>query len=31
MDKKQVIVMLDNGHGEETSGKRSPVFEDGTT
>lgn len=23
--------MLDNGHGEETSGKRSPVFEDGHT
>lgn len=24
------IVMLDNGHGKETAGKRSPVWKDGT-
>ena len=23
------IVILDNGHGEETAGKRSPVWSDG--
>ena len=24
------IVILDNGHGEETAGKRSPVWGDGS-
>jgi N-acetylmuramoyl-L-alanine amidase len=28
--KKNLIVLLDNGHGEETPGKRSPVWNDGT-
>ena len=26
MDKSKVLVMLDNGHGSNTTGKRSPVF-----
>ena len=28
MDKSKVLVMLDNGHGSNTSGKRSPVLPD---
>lgn len=31
MEKNKVIVMLDNGHGSNTAGKRSPLFEDGKT
>lgn len=27
---KNITVLLDNGHGEETPGKRSPQWEDGT-
>ena len=27
---KKTIVLLDNGHGKETEGKRSPVWKDGT-
>lgn len=28
--KKNILVLLDNGHGKETPGKRSPVWSDGT-
>lgn len=31
MNKNDILIMLDNGHGIETSGKRSPMFEDGVT
>lgn len=27
---KKITVLLDNGHGKETPGKRSPLWEDGT-
>lgn len=28
--KQKLIPILDNGHGQETPGKRSPVWKDGT-
>ena len=28
--KKDIVVLLDNGHGKETPGKRSPLWSDGT-
>lgn len=28
--RKTKIVLLDNGHGKETSGKRSPLWKDGS-
>lgn len=31
MNKTDVLIMIDNGHGSNTSGKRSPIFDDGET
>lgn len=31
MNKTDVLIMIDNGHGNNTPGKRSPIFDDGIT